>query len=185
MLALLDVKANDIRDSMQSAFFHIADVGYQAVTVNPFLGNLQDVVDLAHTYGKALRGVELGVFVLTLTSNPEAVTYMKQATLDGIPLFHHVAEQVKTCDADGCVVGITPHIASHDIRAIRSRIGPNTILLMPGLGSQQGEMQKVVQASNGPVLLTVGRDIVYSTNPREKAREYCTSLQNVLTSSDS
>jgi len=178
MLSVLDYKLNDISDTVESAIFHISESGYDAITFNPFPGNLRHLVDLAHNSTRKSRGYELGIIVLTLMSNPEAVTFMKRAMIGRLPLFKFISEQVRDCDADGVVVGATGHVTENDIKAIRGIVGPDKVFLIPGIGAQKGDARKVLKSAGQNVLVNVGRDIIYSENPQLKAEEYCAILSS-------
>jgi len=164
--SILDYKLNDIGDTVESAVFHIKRWGYDAITFSPFLGNMEGTVKLAHSGEQ-----KLGVIVLTLTSNPEAVRYQKETKLNGKPFYLAIAEDVQKYGADGCVVGATGHVTTDEIRAIREVAGSDKIFLVPGVGAQKGDPQKVIE-SGGNVLINVSRDVIYSESPREKAKEY-------------
>jgi orotidine-5'-phosphate decarboxylase len=180
LLSILDYKLNDIRATVESAIFHLSESKYDAITVNPFPGNLMEVVNLAHNYVKKLRGYELGIIVLTLMSNPEAVMFMKTAQINEVHLFRFISKQVKDCDADGCVVGATGHVTENDVKIIRKIAGSDKVLLVPGIGAQKGDLQKMLMAAGENVLINVGRDIIYSRNPKQRAREYYVMLDHYL-----
>jgi orotidine 5'-phosphate decarboxylase subfamily 2 len=166
-LSILDYKLNDIGDTMESALFHIGRWGYDAITFNPFLGNMEKAVTLAHGLSPAL-----GLIVLTLTSNPEAIRYQKEAFIDKRPVYQVIALDVKRHDADGCVVGATGHITEDEMRTIRAIIGEDKVLLIPGIGAQKGDPQKALRAGGKLLLINVGREIIYSESPHAKAEEY-------------
>jgi orotidine-5'-phosphate decarboxylase len=172
MLSILDYKLNDIRDTVESSLFHLAECGYDAITFNPLMGNLEETVKFAHESSKKARGYELGIIVLTLTSNPEAIKYMKQATLDKQPLYKSIAQDIRTYNADGAVVGATGHVAQEDIETIRKTIGEDKVILVPGVGTQRGDPVKIIKAGSRNILINVGRDITYADNPGIKAEEY-------------
>lgn len=172
MLSVLDYKLNDISDTVASAIFHLSESGYDAVTFNPLPGNLQEAVNLAHTLGTRTSGHELGIIVLTLMSNPEAAVFMRRTRLGKIPLYKYIAMQVKKHNADGCVVGATGHVSEKDVRAIRRIIGPDRVFLIPGVGAQKGDARKVLKVAGENVLINVGRDIIYSENPKLRAQKY-------------
>lgn len=172
MLSILDYKLNDISDTAESGIFHISESGYDAVTFNPFAGNLSEVVHFAHYASQQRQGYELGIIVLTLMSNPEAVTFMKKAKIGQIPVFHFIASQVKECDADGCVIGATGHVTEEDIKMVRKTAGRDKVLLVPGIGTQRGDARKVLEAGGENVLVNVSRDIIYAENAKLKSEEY-------------
>jgi len=165
-VSILDYKLNDIGDSVESAIFHIRKWGYDAITFNPFLGNIEGTVKLAHSGEQ-----ELGIIVLTLTSNPETVRYQKETRLGGKPLYLIVAEDVQKYGADGCVVGATGHVTVDEIKAIRKAAGNDKIFLVPGVGTQKGDPEKVIE-SGGNILINVSRDVDYAELPGKRAREY-------------
>lgn len=166
-ISILDYKLNDIGATIESALFHTHDCGYDALTFNPLLGNLQTTVNTAHEYKP-----QIGIIVLTLTSNPEAIKYQVQAIIGGRFLYVAIAEDVKRYRADGCVIGATGHITAPDIKTIRARAGEDKLLLFPGIGAQKGDAEKVIQTAGKNILINVGRAIIYSENPTEKAKQY-------------
>jgi len=173
-ISILDCKLGDIGDTNASALYHIRRWGYDAITFNPLLGNLEDTVELAHRDER-----QLGILVLTLTSNPEAVRYQKNATIDGTPLFLAIAQDVKGYDADGCVVGATHHVTEKELREVRAIIGPEKVFLIPGIGAQEGDLGKLLAAGEN-ILINVSRDIIYTKDPRRRARESCQRLREAF-----
>jgi orotidine 5'-phosphate decarboxylase subfamily 2 len=173
-VSIIDYKLGEIADSAESALFHIRECGYDALTFNPFFGNLETAV-------KQARGKEpwLGLLVLTLTSNPEAIRFQKNATVSGKPLFMAIAEDVRRYDAEGAVVGATSHVSDEDIKRIREAIGPERIVFIPGIGTQKGELQ-VAGTAGQNVLVNVSRDIAYSEDPRRKADRYCARIRSII-----
>ena len=165
-VSVLDCKLSDIGDTIDSALYHLKRWGYDAITFNPLLGNLKETVERAHQGER-----RLGIIALTLTSNPEAVRYQKHAVLGDVPLFLAIAQDVKASGGDGCVVGATSHVTADDIRRIRAIVGPERVLLVPGLGTQKGDFDKL-RAAGENVLVNVSRDIIYSDDPRRRAEEY-------------
>jgi orotidine-5'-phosphate decarboxylase len=172
MISILDYKLNDIRDTIESGLFNLSECGYDAITFNPFLGNLEETVKLAHESLKESTGRELGIIVLTLTSNPEALKFMKQATWNNQPLFISIAHDVEMTNADGMVVGATGHVTEENIRTIRGIAGEEKAILFPGIGAQQGDHEKLIKAGGCSIIINVGRDIIYSASPKKTAKRY-------------
>ena len=173
-VSILDCKLGDIGDSVDSALYHIRKWGYDAITYNPLLGNTEEAVDKAHTGER-----QLGLIVLTLTSNPEALRYQKHGTIEGAPLFSAIAHDVKESGADGCVVGATSHVTAKDIRVIRSIVGPDRVFLIPGMGTQGGDLGKLAVAGKN-ILVNASRDIIYSDDPGRRAEEYRQKIRGAL-----
>ena len=166
-VSILDYKLNDIEDTIESALYQVHEWRYDAITFNPLFGNMQTAVDLAHRYKP-----EIGIIVLTLTSNVEAARYLREAAIGKIPLFEIIAGDVNRFKADGCVVGATGHVKEEDIIRIRKIVGKDKVFLVPGIGTQKGNPEKVIKAAGKNILINVGRDIIYSEDPREKAESY-------------
>ena len=80
---------------------------------------------------------------------------------------------------DGIVVGATGHVTDTDIRKIRELSGNDCIMLIPGIGKQQGDLKKVIVNGGQNVLLNVGRAILYSENMNESAIHYNTQFNKV------
>jgi len=173
-VSILDYKLGEIADSAESALFHIRECGYDALTFNPFLGNLEIAVKQAHD-----KEPWLGLLVLTLTSNPEGIRFQKDATVSGKPLFMAIAEDVRRFDAEGAVVGATSYVSEGEMKRIRKAIGPEKMVFIPGIGTQKGELQ-VVKTAGQNVLVNVSRDIIYSENPSRKAEEYSARIRSII-----
>ena len=165
--SILDYKLSDIGATTESAVFHIRECGYDAITFNPLLGNLRTIVNMAHKHKP-----QIGIIALTLTSNPEAVRYQKQAIIAGKPMYVAIAEDVRKYAADGCVIGATGHVTEEDIRTVRAEAGEDKLLLIPGIGAQKGDAEKIIKTAGKNVLMNVGRAIIYSENPAEIADQY-------------
>lgn len=174
LVSIYDCKLGDIRDTVESALFYLHNWGYDGITFNPLPGNMDEVVKTAHSYDP-----QIGVLALTLMSNPEAEVFMRNARIDHKPLYLKIAEDVRTYNADGCVVGSTGYVTEDDIRIVRNIVGVERLLLVPGIGAQRGDANKAVKAGGENILINVGRDIIYSSNPCGKAEEYCRAFNNI------
>lgn len=163
-ISILDHKLSDIGSSNLAAIHSANKAGFDAITFSPFAGNIKEAVNQCHSNG-------LGIFVLTLMSNPEA-RIQKEFNLDGIPLYEWIAREAK--EADGLVVGLTENATGKEIRKIREISGKEKILLCPGLGAQGGSADKLPAGNS---LINVGRDIIYSKDPLQKAKEFQQSLR--------
>lgn len=164
-VSILDHKLSDIGSSNEAAITWAAKEGFDALTVSPFPGNIKESTDFAHKNN-------LGVFMLTLMSNPEAAWLQKKALFEGKPLYEKIASEVKKNKCDGVVVGTTGHVSRDDIRLIRRFAGEEAVFLCPGIGAQGGDIKKIFDCAGGNVLINVGRAIIQSKNPKKEAQEY-------------
>jgi orotidine-5'-phosphate decarboxylase len=143
-LSLLDVKRGDIGTTMAGyASAYLGDgspLRADAITVSPYLGyeSLRPALDLAAETSR-------GVFVLTLTSNPEGPS-VQHATRNGATVAGSVVAGVARDNAAaaasgrlgsvGMVVGATVGSAVTDLAL--DLAGTAAPLLAPGLGAQGG-----------------------------------------------
>ena len=164
-LVLLDVKRGDIGSTAQAyaeAFLHAdAAAPVDAVTVSPYLGfgSVTPFLDVAQAHGR-------GVFVLALTSNPEAPALQGARTEAGPTVagsvLEGIAEENRSRYADaplgsiGAVVGAT--IGSTD-----EQLDIGGPILAPGFGAQGGTVEDLRRIFDGVldrVLPTTSREVL-------------------------
>ncbi|MHA1201781.1 MAG: orotidine-5'-phosphate decarboxylase [Candidatus Heimdallarchaeaceae archaeon] len=172
MLSMSDHKLGDIGSSNESAIFWFKEEEFDAFTFNPYSGNVLEATEMAHKF-------DLGIIVLTLMSNPQAIL-QKQAMVQGKPLFQHIASLCKEASSDGCVIGATAHVESSDIIEIRKIVGGNTIALAPGVGAQGGSAETLLKSFGTKTMVNVSRGVIYSQSPEEKAKEIQEMLNGLL-----
>ena len=168
-LSLLDVKRGDIGTTMAGyAQAYLSDgspLRADAVTLSPYLGyeSLRPALDLAAETGR-------GVFVLTLTSNPEGRS-VQHALLDGSTVAAAVVAGVAADNAAasaagrlgsvGMVVGATVGSAVTELGL--DLAGAGGPLLAPGLGAQGGTpaaLRETFGPALGQVLGTSSREVL-------------------------
>jgi orotidine-5'-phosphate decarboxylase len=156
---ILDAKFNDIGNTAK-AYARVAfeTLCADAVTVNPYLG--RDGVQ------PFLSDDERGVFLLARTSNTSAPD-LQDHLVEGHPLYEQVAQLAVRWDAAlpgtcGLVVGAT---YPEELARLR-QIAPELPFLVPGIGSQGGNLKTAVAhgptgAGIGPVINS-SRGIIYA-----------------------
>jgi orotidine-5'-phosphate decarboxylase len=166
---LLDAKVGDINTTSEAyarGYFEELDV--DAVTVHPYMG-----LDGIEPF---LKYEDRAAFILVKTSNPGSkdVQDLTLAGAEARPLYEHVAGQVQEWNARygnfGLVVGAT---WPGELTAIR-RICPDLPILVPGVGTQGGDLEAAVQAgvdSHGAgILVNSSRGIIYAGSGDDFAR---------------
>ena len=168
-LSILDVKRGDIGSTMAAyAAAYLSTEGplrADAITVSPFLGfeSLSPALDLARESGR-------GVFVLTLTSNPEGAQ-VQQAIRDGRPVAASIVDGVtgqNARDAIAGVLGSVGMVIGATVGGAVDRLGldlgaANAPLLAPGVGAQGAtavDLRTVFGAALGNVLASSSRQIL-------------------------
>lgn len=157
---ILDAKRGDIGSTAQAYATACFDqLGAHAVTLSPFLG--------ADSLAPFLERADRGCFVLCRTSNPGAAEVQELPLADGRPLYLALAELARdrwnTNGNLGLVVGATQ---PGQLRAVR-RACPTLPLLVPGIGSQGGDLAATLAAgldANGAgLIINASRSILYAS----------------------
>jgi orotidine-5'-phosphate decarboxylase len=168
-LSILDVKRGDIGSTM--AAYAAAYLGpdsplrADAITLSPFLGfeSLRPALDLARAGGR-------GVFVLTLTSNPEGAQ-VQHAVSAGRTVAARIVDSVRrqnALDSAAGLLGSVGMVIGATVGEGVQRLGldlaaANAPLLAPGVGAQgatAGDLAKVFGPALGNVLAASSREIL-------------------------
>jgi orotidine-5'-phosphate decarboxylase len=168
---IVDAKRADVaHSSMAYAKYVYEIVGGDAVTVSPYMG-LDAIRPFVERRTK-------GVFVLCKTSNAGAAEIQNLSCAE--PLYHVIANKVLEWNVYGnlgLVVGATQEDELHTVRRL---VGQDVPLLIPGVGSQGGDLQKAVTSgmnANGRLgIIAVSRDVILAKSPHKMAAEFRNSI---------
>ena len=157
-----DAKRGDIGNTAKayaSALFD--ELGFDAATVNPYLGG--DAVE------PFLEREEKAAFVLCRTSNPGARDLQDLAVSDGgtsRPLFEVVAEMAARWNARGNVGLVVGATYPEELRRVR-QICPDMTFLVPGVGAQGGDLAAVManglDSRGSGLIINVSRQVLYAS----------------------
>ncbi|HEU24625.1 MAG: orotidine-5'-phosphate decarboxylase [Mesoaciditoga sp.] len=160
---IYDAKRSDI-DSTSKAYARAAFefFGFDAITILPYMGS--DSIEVFLSYADKYT------FVLCLSSNRGAADFEYHGTP---PLYLRVAQIVneknKKYGNCGLVVGAT---VAEKIREIHE-VANESLILVPGIGSQGGDIEKVMNSVDGRnLLVNVSRSIIFSADPEKSSYEY-------------
>ncbi|GAC1655326.1 MAG: bifunctional orotidine-5'-phosphate decarboxylase/orotate phosphoribosyltransferase [Herpetosiphon sp.] len=161
---ILDAKRGDIGSTAAAyAVAAFEQLGADAITVNPYMG-----WDSLEPFA---RYAERGVFVLALTSNPGAQDF-QCADSHGHPLYQRVAEQCTGWNERGNIGMVVGATAPDEMCCVR-QIAPEQWFLVPGVGTQGGNLQESLanglRDDGSGVLINAARSILYADDPREAA----------------
>lgn len=160
VIVIGDAKRGDIGNTAKHYATALFDhLGFDAVTVNPYLG--QDSLQ------PFLEYEDKGIFILCRTSNPGAAAIQNLLVNDGPhsrPLWIHVAELINTWNARancGLVVGAT---ATDELRRVR-HAAPKLPILVPGIGAQGGDLAAAVASHRptAPTVISTSRAVLYAS----------------------
>ncbi len=179
ILVILDGKRNDIGNTAQryaSALFETLQA--DAVTINPYLGK-DGIIPFLNYKDKCS-------FILCRTSNPSAVDF-QDLRVSSTPVYQIVARKIHEWNTNnncGAVVGAT---YPEELKTIRTILGEDIPILIPGVGKQGGDVEKTVR--NGTnlkkemALINSSREILFAGHQQdfaEQSRKKAESLRNEI-----
>lgn len=182
---ILDAKRGDTGDTnlgyVKAAF---DELGADAVTVHPYLGKeaLKPFLDRR----------DKGIFVLARTSNPGAGEFqdLRIDNLDypewgsrSLPLYQYVAKRVVDYWNEngncGVVVGAT---YPEELAKVRKIVGDMPILI-PGIGTQGGEVEATVKAGQDSrgwgMIINSSRGIIFASKGKDFAQAARKATENL------
>jgi orotidine-5'-phosphate decarboxylase len=170
--SVADIKLNDVPSTNKVAISLLSSMGFDAITVNPFIGTagLRATVVQAHE-------LKLGILALVYMSNIGAkqgfginfIDSNSQVTL----LYQKFLQDAITCRADGVIVGGNRLEILREISCKKDRIP----LYSPGIGVQGGNIKQA--ATNGTDYFIIGRSIIESKDPLKTAKNIQQQLAHV------
>ena len=163
---LADAKRGDISTTAAHQATALFDVlGADAVTINPYVGG--------EGLAPFLDRVDRFAYVLCRTSNPGAgelqdlvVEPDPSSDAPSEPLYLRVARRAATWGPGGTVGVVVGATAPAELRAIRS-MAPGLACLVPGIGTQGGDLEAVLEAgpaTAGPGVGRPGRGLLVSVS---------------------
>ena len=165
ILIIGDAKRGDIGNTSAAYARALFDeLGFDAVTLNPYLGRdaLQPFLDYA----------DKACIILCRTSNPGAVE-IQDLQVNNQPLWQIVAEKtVAEWNANGNCMLVASGTNPAEMAQIRAIVGETT-LLVPGIGAQGGDLKSAIdsglnRAGRG-LIINSSRGIIFADDPAEAA----------------
>ncbi len=163
VVTLADAKRGDVEHTARAyahAFFD--DLGFDACTVNPYLG-----FDSVQPW---IERKEHAAFVVCRTSNPGAPDLQDlPVQTDGgtRPLYEHVAERAREWGSLGNVGLVVGATYPSEMKRLRE-LCPAAPFLIPGIGAQQGSLAEAVRAGldadGRGVLISASRGVTYASS---------------------
>ena len=163
---ILDAKRGDIGNTAERyAIEAFERYGADAVTVNPYLGG-----DSLEPF---LRHSERGIVILCRTSNPGAGD-LQDLSVGGRPLYQVVAElAARRWNSRGNCLLVVGATYPRELAEVRALVG-DMPLLVPGVGAQGGDVERVVQQggtrSGTGLIISSSRAILYASGGEDFAQ---------------
>jgi orotidine-5'-phosphate decarboxylase len=158
VLVILDAKKGDIGNTSRAyAKAAFESLGSDSITVNGYMG--KDAVTPFSDYKDKL------VFVLCRTSN-KAAGEVQNTLSPEEPLYLIMADLIGGWNDNGNLGMVVGATFPEELKKVRDRIGFQMPILVPGVGTQGGDLEKVLQHGtdeNGwGVLINVSRGIMFA-----------------------
>ncbi len=160
---IADAKRADIGNTSKAyarAIFN--ELGFNAVTVNPYLGH--DSLEPFLEYG------DRGIYILCRTSNPGAADLQNLAVYTesgSIPLYQVVADKAAEWNKSGNVGVVVGATSIDDLRILRRR-HPGLPFLVPGVGAQGGDLEQAVlygrSTQRAGLIINASRQIIFASS---------------------
>ncbi len=160
---ILDAKRGDIGSTAQ-LYAKEAFVRYSAdaVTVNPFLGK--------ESMQPYLEYSDRGTVILCRTSNPGSA-WLQDSSATGDPAYLKIARAALEWHKSSDVLLVAGATYPDEILAIR-KAAPGVTLLIPGVGTQGGDLECVLKAgleAGAGVIISASRSILYASSQADFA----------------
>jgi orotidine-5'-phosphate decarboxylase len=161
--SIADIKLNDIPSTNKIAISHLSSMGFDATTVNPFIGTagLRAVVVQAHELNSGILalvymshiGAQAGFGINFVGSNSQVTSLYQKFFQDAV-----------ACRVDGVIVGANRLEILKEISCKKDRIP----IYSPGVGVQGGNIKQAV--NSGTDYFIIGRSIIGSKDPLKTAK---------------
>lgn len=166
---IIDAKRGDIGSTNEAYAKYVFEyLGGDSVTLHPYQG-----IGALAAFEKY---EDKGLFVLCRTSNPESDEYQKE-------IWEKLAIDIVGRDGGkkqwGLVFGATH---PEELKRVREIVG-EMVLLVPGVGTQGGNIDQVLNNENShglDMIINASRSIAQAINPRESARQIQMVTQGIF-----
>jgi orotidine-5'-phosphate decarboxylase len=160
-----DAKRGDIGNTARMYAHSMFDVfGFDAATVSPYLGF--DSVEPFTSYA------DRHTFLLCRTSNRSAKDF-QDLEADGRPVYEHVALKALEWNTGGNIGLVVGATYPQELERIR-QLCPSMCLLVPGVGSQGGDLEQVVSkgsdSDGAGAIINVSRAVLYASTEADFAQ---------------
>lgn len=157
---ILDAKRGDIGNTNDGyARFAFDYLGSDAITLHPYVGH--------EALKPFLERADKGCIILCRTSNPGAGEFQDKET-GGKPLYEVIAEKVvRDWNANGNCMLVVGATYPEELKHIRA-IAPDMTFLVPGIGTQGGDVEKVLKAglntTKTGLIINSSRGIIFASS---------------------
>jgi orotidine-5'-phosphate decarboxylase len=184
-LVILDVKRGDIGSTAAAYADAYLDedspLGADAVTASPYLG-----FGSLEPFFRVAERNDAGVFVLALTSNPEAPEVQHARGDDGRTVAASILDKLRALNGNAAPMGSYGAVVGATIGSTAEDLDINGPLLVPGFGAQGGTVEDVRRLFGGVldrVLVATSRGVLAAGPDVDTLRGSAATLNSELVGS--
>lgn len=161
---ILDAKRGDIGNTNDKYIeFIYTYLGVDAVTLHPYLGG--------ESLEPFLTRADKGAIIMCRNSNPGAGE-LQDLVVEGRPLYEYMAKHISNeWNTNGNCLLVVGATAPAEARRIRDIVGDDMWFLVPGVGSQGGNIEETVRASvnsqGDGIVINSARGIIYAGSGKD------------------
>ncbi len=139
LVSIADSKIADLGSTGDAWIYSYKKMGFDAVTIAPFAGNVEELIESGKKY-------DIAIITMGLMSNPEYKSEMNFVNNKGEKLWENRVKRAICSGVDGLVAGGTFTKESDDFRNfIRITNDSDVIYLVPGIGFQGGKIEEFLE----------------------------------------
>ncbi len=174
IFTIADAKRGDIGNTSKmyaKAFFN--NMNFDAVTIAPYMG--KDSVSPFLDYS------EKWAIILALTSNEGSLDFQNIKDIHGKEFFKHVLSSAQNWGSDQNTMFVIGATQAQKMLEVR-KIVPNHFLLVPGVGAQGGNLQKIAKYGMNAdcgLLVNSSRGIIYASSEKDFAEKAALEAQKL------
>jgi orotidine-5'-phosphate decarboxylase len=176
VVSIYDMKLGAILRTAFAALWYCHRWGYDAVTLNPYRGDLRATIKAARDLKPALA-----TLATVLSSDPGSSKYTARARCGAKRLTGEIISDLAQYRPDGCLLGSGKYVTNDFLRTARRALGGGSLFLFV-VGNHIAEAKRLLSNAGQTSLINVGRDIIYSDCPREKAEAWARRLRVLVNS---
>ncbi len=194
LVTIDDSKLADIGSTNDAGLYHAKQKGFDAVTLAPFAGNMQEAAEQA-------KKRDIGLISMCLMSNPEYEMIKNQwvrveninnfpnsydiVEIQGVPhvrKYIQLAHDAAKYGVEGIVVGAPSkknHITEDELKKVQDYSRADTLVLLPGVGAQGGEANVIWKYfDKNNVIVNVGRALMFPNGSNSTPVEQAEAAKN-------
>lgn len=177
IITILDAKRGDIKNTNKSYLrYAYCYLGADAVTLNPYLGK--------ESLEPFLVKQDKGTIIICRTSNKGASEF-QDLKVGKYKLYEQIALNItKSWNKKGNCMLVAGATYPQDLKRLRRIVGENFWFLVPGIGAQKGDLEKVIKAGQNKkgegIIINSARSLIFAAQPRKEAGKLKQSINNYL-----